>query len=133
MGRGRTRGPPLLPLLPLPPADDGGGDVAGEDEADAIPLARWSSDASSTTSGDSGDVATVSSQSQSPSRAPSEKSTTFVGNKPRPLRLVQENSDAVKADAASKRASWMPWGWGANGAAAAAKKDDGLAESVIRE
>jgi hypothetical protein len=94
-----------------------------------------SSDASSTASGDSGDVATVvSSPGHSPSRASSiHSATTLAGNKPRPLRLVQEKEDAVKAEAAAnKRASWMPWAnWG-NKDGAVAKKDDG-ATSPIRE
>jgi hypothetical protein len=59
----------------------------------------------SSTSGDSADVTTP--PSQSPPRT-HEKATTFAGGKPRPLRLVQENPDAVKTDP-SKRASWMGW------------------------
>jgi hypothetical protein len=89
-----------------------------------------SSDASSTTSGDSGDIATVSSPGHSPSRASSVHSTTtFTGNKPKPLRLVQENSESVKPEA-NKRASWMPWGWGSS---AAGKKEDLAAFEPTRE
>ncbi|KXJ90816.1 hypothetical protein Micbo1qcDRAFT_135107 [Microdochium bolleyi] len=76
----------------------------------------------SSVSGDSGSVAGdgISSTTQSPPRtvssaAGSEKpgNATFTGNKPRPLRLLQEQSDQ-KAE--NKRASWMPsfTGWGAN-------------------
>ncbi|TDZ25879.1 hypothetical protein Cob_v000287 [Colletotrichum orbiculare MAFF 240422] len=64
----------------------------------------------SSLSGDSGDLTTP--PSQSPPRSHHEKQTTFAGNKPRPLRLVQENSD--KQQEANKRSSWMGWasGWG---------------------
>lgn len=66
----------------------------------------------SSTSGDSGgDVSTPPSQA-SPPRSHSDKQTTFAGNKPRPLRLLQDNEP--KADTTNKRASWMGWasGWG---------------------
>ncbi|KAE8444800.1 hypothetical protein EG329_014260 [Mollisiaceae sp. DMI_Dod_QoI] len=79
----------------------------------------------SSTSGDSGDVSTP--PSSSPPRA--EKATTFAGNKPRPLRLVQdhpENRRTSTDDAAGKRASWMGWAFG--------KKDDVAAvEESIHE
>ncbi|CAH0014727.1 unnamed protein product [Clonostachys rhizophaga] len=62
----------------------------------------------SSISGDSGEISTP--PSQSPPRSHSDKQTTFVGGKPRPLRLVQENPDAVKEN---KRASWISgWSWG---------------------
>ncbi len=63
---------------------------------------------SSSTSGESagGDVTTP--PSQSPPRH--HEKTAFTGTKPRPLRLVQENPDSVKAD--NKRASWMGWAFG---------------------
>lgn len=69
----------------------------------------------SSISGESADLTTP--PSQSPPRSVHEKKTTFVGGTPRPLRLVQENADAVK-DKENKRASWYTgWaGWG--------KKDD---------
>jgi hypothetical protein len=63
----------------------------------------------SSVSGDSGDVTTPPSQSP-PRNAQAhahDKTTTFAGNKPRPLRLVQENPDSVKSE--NKRASWMNW------------------------
>ena len=61
----------------------------------------------SSISGDSGDVNTP--PSVSPPRN-HEKTTTFAGNKPRPLRLVQDRSKAGTAEeAANKRASWMGW------------------------
>ncbi|KAI8624465.1 hypothetical protein F5Y19DRAFT_454488 [Xylariaceae sp. FL1651] len=56
------------------------------------------------------------------STAGSEKATTFAGNKPRPLRLVQENS-ADKTD--NKRASWMGWA-----SSAWTKKEDGMGEPI---
>lgn len=69
----------------------------------------------SSLSGESADLTTP--PSQSPPRSVNEKKTTFVGGNPRPLRLVQENAEAVK-DKENKRASWYTgWpGWG--------KKDD---------
>jgi hypothetical protein len=57
------------------------------------------------------------------STAGSEKATTFAGNKPRPLRLVQENA-AEKAEN-NKRASWMGWA-----SSAWTKKDDHMGESI---
>ncbi len=85
----------------------------------------------SSTSGDSvaapGDVGTPSSQS-SPPRSHQEKSTTFAGNKPRPLRLVQENAEATAAANASKRQSWVGWA-----ASAFAKKEDGSVADSIKE
>ncbi|KAK3358872.1 hypothetical protein B0T25DRAFT_78318 [Lasiosphaeria hispida] len=94
----------------------------------------------SSTSGDSitggyggtGDITTP--PSQSPPRH-HEKSTTFAGNKPRPLRLVQENSDQSGANNANKRQSWIGWA----SSAFAVKKEDGSsqesggAREVIRE
>jgi hypothetical protein len=68
----------------------------------------------SSLSGESADLTTP--PSQSPPRSVQEKNTTFVGGKPRPLRLVQENQDAVKEN---KRASWYT-GW----ASGWAKKDE---------
>ncbi|KAK2045478.1 hypothetical protein LZ31DRAFT_244645 [Colletotrichum somersetense] len=64
----------------------------------------------SSTSGDSNDLATP--PSQSPPRSHHEKQTTFAGNKPRPLRLVQENNETKQEN--NKRSSWMGWasGWG---------------------
>ncbi|KAI1641398.1 hypothetical protein F4809DRAFT_654854 [Biscogniauxia mediterranea] len=62
----------------------------------------------SSVSGDS--AADGTSSSTSPPRigsGHSEKATTLAGNKPRPLRLVQENSE--KAEAQNKRASWIGW------------------------
>ena len=67
---------------------------------------------SSSVSGDSNTDATSS--GQSPPRTVGGRSehsldkqnATFAGNKPRPLRLVQEN-DVQKPD--NKRASWLGW------------------------
>ncbi|KAI1438395.1 hypothetical protein GGR50DRAFT_685350 [Xylaria sp. CBS 124048] len=54
--------------------------------------------------------------------AGSEKATTFAGNKPRPLRLVQENAPEKTEN---KRASWMGWA-----SAAWTNKKDDHAESI---
>ena len=83
----------------------------------------------SESSSDSGDVNTPG-NSPSPPRVV-EKATTFAGNKPRPLRLVQENDRKVSGgdDNANKRASWMGWAFGG-------KKEDGMGshgEDSIKE
>ncbi|KAF4989888.1 hypothetical protein FDECE_14551 [Fusarium decemcellulare] len=64
----------------------------------------------SSLSGDSGEMSTP--PSQSPPRSHTDRHTTsFAGGKPRPLRLVQENQEAVKEN---KRSSWYsPFSWGA--------------------
>ncbi|KAK3681411.1 hypothetical protein B0T22DRAFT_473358 [Podospora appendiculata] len=82
----------------------------------------------SSTSGESihGDVTTP--PSHSPPRSHHEKSTTFAGNKPRPLRLVQENADATAAANALKRQSWIGWA-----SSAFVKKEDGTYGEAIRE
>ncbi|CAD6499839.1 BgTH12-03945 [Blumeria graminis f. sp. triticale] len=60
----------------------------------------------SSISGDSGEMQT--STSNSPPRI--EKATTFAGNKPRPLRLLRENTSEEEAGLKNaKRASWMGW------------------------
>lgn len=69
---------------------------------------------------DSGEVTTP--PSYSPPR--SEKATTFAGNKPRPLRLV-EDAKEVEANKKNNRASWIGWAGSLVG-----KKEDGLAESI---
>jgi hypothetical protein len=82
---------------------------------------------SSSTSGESGEVNTPG---NSPPRK-EEKATTFAGNKPRPLRLVQDHPEnstrRVSAeDMQAKRSSWMGWAFG--------KKEEGnLGESPILE
>ncbi|KAI1118472.1 hypothetical protein F5Y14DRAFT_398553 [Nemania sp. NC0429] len=87
----------------------------------------------SETSSVSGDSASVGEgTTSSPPRAGSghasvagsEKATTLAGNKPRPLRLVQENAPEKVEN---KRASWMGWA-----SSAWSKKDDPMGE-VIRE
>lgn len=81
-----------------------------------FPGTRGERSETSSLSGESGEISTP--PSQSPPRSQSDKQTTFTGSKPRPLRLVQENPDAVKDNNANKRASWISgWGWGG-------KKDD---------
>ncbi|CAI4215099.1 unnamed protein product [Parascedosporium putredinis] len=79
----------------------------------------------SSVSGDSGDITTPPSQSP-PRHGAGDKATTFGGNKPRPLRLLQEQESA-KSDTANKRASWMGWaaGWG--------KKEEAAAAGAIAE
>ena len=78
----------------------------------------------SESSSDSGEVSTP--PSQSPPRA--EKATTFAGNKPRPLRLVQDHPENRREEDKNKRASWMGWAAGAFG-----KKDEVGVEESIRE
>jgi len=67
----------------------------------------------SSTSGEStadrGDLTTPPSQSPPRAGAHHERAA-FTGTKPRPLRLVQENPESVKAE--NKRASWMGWAFG---------------------
>jgi hypothetical protein len=76
-----------------------------------FPGTRGERSETSSLSGESGEISTP--PSQSPPRSHSDKQTTFTGSKPRPLRLVQENPDAVKDNQANKRASWISgWGWG---------------------
>jgi hypothetical protein len=81
----------------------------------------------SSTSGDSinggGDITTP--PSQSPPRA-HQGGATFAGNKPRPLRLVQEN--AAENANANKRQSWIGWA-----SAAFAKKEDQPPNDAIKE
>ncbi|KAK4224721.1 hypothetical protein QBC38DRAFT_370387 [Podospora fimiseda] len=68
----------------------------------------------SSTSGESVLERDYASHSTSPPRSQHEKEkTTFGGNKPRPLRLVQENAEAQAA--ANKRNSWMGWATSAFG------------------
>lgn len=80
---------------------------------------------SGTTNGD------VSSQQSSPPRVHHEKTTTFAGNKPRPLRLVQENAEARAAEQQSKRQSWV--GWAASAFVGGKKEDGSGGAEVIRE
>lgn len=64
----------------------------------------------SSVSGDSaadGTTGTTTSASQSPPRTLGGEKTTMAGNKPRPLRLVQENNEKERAE--NKRASWIGW------------------------
>ncbi|KAK0708800.1 hypothetical protein B0T21DRAFT_298339 [Apiosordaria backusii] len=84
----------------------------------------------SSTSGDSILERDFVSSHSSPPRSQHEKEkTTFGGNKPRPLRLVQENAEAqAAAERANKRNSWMGWA-----TSAFAKKDEqqvGSAETI---
>jgi hypothetical protein len=71
---------------------------------------------------ESGEVSTP--PSNSPPRP--EKATTFAGNKPRPLRLVQDqNETRAEDDKRNKRSSWMGWAMNAVG-----KKDDAPADAI---
>ncbi|KAI0434421.1 hypothetical protein F5Y09DRAFT_296199 [Xylaria sp. FL1042] len=84
----------------------------------------------SETSSVSGDSASAEGTTSSPPRAGSghasisgsEKATTFAGNKPRPLRLVQENAPEKVEN---KRASWMGWA-----SSAWSKKEEPVGESI---
>ena len=74
----------------------------------------------SSTSGDSVGNGPAGDATTSPGMSPPrlEKTTTFAGNKPRPLRLVQENADMAGQNA-NRRQSWMGWAQ-----SAFAKKED---------
>ncbi|KAL5612173.1 hypothetical protein BROUX41_000284 [Berkeleyomyces rouxiae] len=73
------------------------------------------SETSSVSNESTAGIVTPPSQSSPPQALPGDKlpqaQTTFAGNKPRPLRLVQDHNDSVNAN---KRNSWLPWagGWG---------------------
>lgn len=89
----------------------------------------------SSVSGDSGSMVTAgdtvnSTPNQSPPREKRVTQTFAAGNKPRPLRLVQENNEAQAA--ANKRQSWIG-GWFAG--VGGAKKDELVSprESMLRE
>lgn len=82
----------------------------------------------SSLSGESGDVSTP--PSLSPPRTGHKKATTFAGNKPKPLQLVQDQAESGRKlssdETANKRASWMGW--------FGAKKDEvALTEAGIPE
>ncbi|CAK7207276.1 hypothetical protein SEUCBS139899_010086 [Sporothrix eucalyptigena] len=74
--------------------------------------------ASGGTGSDTSPPQSSSNTQNSPPRPVHEK-TAFTGSKPRPLRLVQENTESM-TPTTNKRASWMGW-WG--------KKDDASAAS----
>jgi hypothetical protein len=61
--------------------------------------------------------------SASSSGAGIQRQSTFAGNKPRPLRLVQEQTEADRQATQNKRASWMGW-MGSAIAGVGAKKGD---------
>lgn len=86
----------------------------------------------STTGGADG-LSTPPSQASPPRSVHHEKnSTTFAGNKPRPLRLVQENAEATAAANAARRQSWVGWATSAFGKKEEGASGGGVAE-VIRE
>jgi hypothetical protein len=75
--------------------------------------------------GETGGGGATSPPSMSPPRSEREKregggGATFAGNKPRPLRLVQENAAAQEKE--NKRASWIGWAWG--GGSGGGRKDE---------
>ncbi|KAI1761613.1 hypothetical protein GGR53DRAFT_18810 [Hypoxylon sp. FL1150] len=75
----------------------------------------------SSVSGDSaadGTPSTTSAGASPPRTSAVDRSTTLAGNKPRPLRLVQENHESQRAE--NKRASWIGWAQ-----SAWSKKDEG--------
>lgn len=81
--------------------------------------------------GGGGGGAGASQPSLSPPRSERERKeggggATFAGNKPRPLRLVQENAAVQEKE--NKRASWIGWAWGAGG-----KKDEAPSGETIKE
>jgi hypothetical protein len=131
------------PLSPPLRSNTAGFGVAGVRTPSATGPAtsgNFPGETASTTSGDStGDGVSTPPNSQSPPRAGSanrergdahEKSAVmFAGNKPRPLRLVQENPEtaANAAAAANKRSSWMGWAFGGKGDAPGGI---GLGESI---
>ncbi|KAM7207609.1 hypothetical protein V8F20_002087 [Naviculisporaceae sp. PSN 640] len=129
MYRGSTDGP-LSPTLRgsqtffLPQgagnrASSGGGtpQSAGHPSSGNFPGMKSETSSTSGESVGGGDVTTP--PSLSPPRSHHEKATTFAGNKPRPLRLVQENADVAAKDNANKRQSWIGWA-----TTAFAKKED---------
>lgn len=83
----------------------------------------------SSTSGESIHQATDTSSppSNSPPRSGGGTGATLGGNKPRPLRLVQENPD-ISASQPNKRASWMGWAFGKNN-----ENTPSLAGETVRE
>ncbi|KAK3352008.1 hypothetical protein B0H65DRAFT_142641 [Neurospora tetraspora] len=78
----------------------------------------------------------MSTPSHSPPRSHHEKpATTFAGNKPRPLRLVQENAAAEEAARQqqaqqNKRTSWIGWAFGGGGGAGG-RKDSVAGEGTM--
>jgi hypothetical protein len=132
-GNGQTSPPLHGPQTPrhsqsffAPPAAGGNPNAAARVPSGTQVTGNFPGETSST-SGDSGEVSTP--PSNSPPRP--EKATTFAGNKPRPLRLVQENPDQRKVsddETRNKRASWMGWASSAFG-----KKDEGAVEESIQE
>lgn len=89
-------------------ASSGGGtpQSAGHPSSGNFPGMKSETSSTSGESAGGGDVTTP--PSLSPPRSHHEKTTTFAGNKPRPLRLVQENSELANNNA-NKRQSWIGW------------------------
>jgi hypothetical protein len=100
----------------------------------------------SSTSGESVSAATPNtevrstSSSASPTQSPPrsvhhhEKGATFAGNKPRPLRLVQETAEAAAAAAnANRRQSWLGFLGGGFGGKKEDSATSGIGGEVIRE
>jgi hypothetical protein len=85
-------------------------------------------------SGESGEVVTPGNSPPRKDKGGGEEKTTFAGNKPRPLRLVQDHPEnngrriSSAEEMQAKRSSWMGSWFGG------AKKDEGgLGESPILE
>jgi len=108
-------------------ASSGGGSNSGSTMHTSGNFPGMKSETSST-SGESvngaGDVTTPPGQSPPRVTHHREGGATFAGNKPRPLRLVQENADVAAANA-NKRQSWIGWA-----SAAFTKKDENQGETI---
>ncbi|KAL2146196.1 hypothetical protein VTI28DRAFT_4775 [Corynascus sepedonium] len=91
----------------------GGGNFPGmrsetsSTSGDSVSVSTGGGGGTATTDG----VSTPPSQASPPRHHHHEKSTTFAGNKPRPLRLVQENAEATgnSGGANNRRQSWVGW------------------------
>ncbi|KXX77049.1 hypothetical protein MMYC01_205613 [Madurella mycetomatis] len=109
----------------------GGGGVPGNFPGMKSETSSTSGESISGSAGGVGNSDVSTPPSQSPPRSHHERDrvggATFAGNKPRPLRLVQENAEAqAQAAAANRRQSWVGWA-----ASAFTKKEDvGHAEAI---
>jgi hypothetical protein len=114
--------PPTAGGNPNAAARGPSGSFAGPQISGNFPGSR-NSETSSTGSIDSGGLSTPPGGSPPREKGEKEKHTTFAGNKPRPLRLVQDQAEVSAKEA--KRASWIGWAMNTIG-----KKED---VEVIRE
>lgn len=109
----------------------GGGGVPGNFPGMKSETSSTSGESISGSTGGVGNSDVSTPPSQSPPRSHHERDrvggATFAGNKPRPLRLVQENAEAqAQAAAANRRQSWVGWAASAFGK----KEDVGHAEAI---